>query len=357
MIGLTAGGTALSLSRNPHWIFRLFDFPRLQIAIASAASAALYWRFFFGGSTLEIVMLVAAALTLAWQVFKIFPYTPLAREQATAAEAGADNPNVFSLLVANVLMENREHQRIIDLIRQTRPDIVLTVETDAAWCEALEILETDYPHRVKQCQDNYYGMVLMSRLPLVKPKVRFVVQEDVPSIHTRIRLRSGAEIVMHGIHPRPPEPVRDQISAPRDAELVLLGKEIKGSGEEDSVVAGDLNDVAWSHTSQLFVRLSRLLDPRVGRGLYNTYNAKNPLFRFPLDHVFHARTFKLVKLQRLPKIGSDHFPMLIQLLHDPSAPPEQAPPEKKKGDEREARKIVDTEGEKKAEGKDRPNDG
>jgi hypothetical protein len=63
-----------------------------------------------------------------------------------------------------------------------------------------------------------------------------------------------------------------------------------------------------------------------------------------------------VKLERMPKIGSDHFPMLIHLLYDDTAPPEQAPPEKKPGDETEAREIVATESEKKAEGKDRPND-
>ena len=359
MMVVPAVGTALSLSRNPHWIFRVFDFPRLQIAIAAGASAVLYGVFFFEGKPLEIALLAAIVITVAWQFFKVFPYTALARKQAVAADdpaAAAKDPNSFSLLVSNVLMENEDRQRIIDVIRQASPDIVLAVETDAAWCKALEVLKTDYPHQVVHAQDNYYGMVLMSRLPLVKPRVRFLVQEDVPSIHTRIRLRSGKEITLHGIHPRPPEPVRDQISAPRDAELVLLGKEIKEGKEEHSVVAGDLNDVAWSHTSQLFVRLSRLLDPRVGRGLYNTYNAKNPIFRFPLDHVFHAKTFKLVRLERMPKIGSDHFPMLIHLLYDDTAPPEQAPPEKKQGDEKEAREIVATEAEKKAEGKDRPND-
>ena len=359
MMVVTAAGTALSLSRNPHWIFRVFDFPRLQIAIAAVVSALLYWRFFFKGNALEIAVLAAVGLTVIWQFYKIFPYTPLARKQATAVEdpaSATEDPNAFSLLVSNVLMENEEHQRIVEVIREASPDVVLAVETDAGWCKALAVLKDEYPHRVEQAQDNYYGMVLMSRLPLVKPKVRFLVQEDVPSIHTGIRLRSGTEIVLHGIHPRPPEPVRDQISAPRDAELVLLGKEIKNDREEHSVVAGDLNDVAWSHTSQLFVRLSRLLDPRVGRGFYNTYNAKNPLFRFPLDHVFHAKTFKLVRLQRLPKIGSDHFPMLIELLHDETAPAEQAPPEKKGSDEKEAQEILAVESEKKAEGKDRPND-
>jgi hypothetical protein len=91
------------------------------------------------------------------------------------------------------------------------------------------------------------------------------------------------------------------------------------------VVAGDLNDVAWSHTTTLFLRLSGLLDPRVGRGLYSTFNANIPWLRYPLDHVFHANCFTLIDLQRLEHIGSDHFPICITLHYEPAATAEQPP--------------------------------
>ena len=83
-----------------------------------------------------------------------------------------------------------------------------------------------------------------------------------------------------------------------------MGKEI-GEHERDVavVVCGDLNDVAWSFTTQLFLRLS-LLDPRRGRGPYNSFNAQSRLFRFPLDHVFHSNEFKLIDLRVLPEVGS-----------------------------------------------------
>ena len=59
--------------------------------------------------------------------------------------------------------------------------------------------------------------------------------------------------------------------------------------------------------------MSGLLDPRIGRGLFNTFDAGNPIFRFPLDHVFHSSHFRLFRLCRLPKVGSDHFPVLVEL--------------------------------------------
>ncbi|WP_407867160.1 endonuclease/exonuclease/phosphatase family protein [Phyllobacterium phragmitis] len=83
--------------------------------------------------------------------------------------------------------------------------------------------------------------------------------------------------------------------------------------------AGDLGDVAWSHTTRLFQRISGTLDPRRGRGMFRTFQARYPLFRWPLDHIFHHAPYTLVHLQRLRDIGSDHLPVLAELNHRPSA--------------------------------------
>lgn len=171
--------------------------------------------------------------------------------------------------------------------------------------------------------------------------MRYLVDAEIPSIRTTFRLRNGQTTRLHALHPKPPEPLRNQDSTPRDAELVLVAKEIAAAAPAPSVVCGDLNDVAWSDTTRIFLRVSGLLDPRVGRGLLNTYNAGNPIFRFPLDHVFHSNHFKLFRLRRLPKVGSDHFPVLIELNLEPDAPAEQPAPRPEESDERIAEQIVE----------------
>jgi hypothetical protein len=105
-------------------------------------------------------------------------------------------------------------------------------------------------------------------------------------------------------------------------------------------VFGDLNDVAWSYTTQLFLRESRLLDPRLGRGFYNTFSANSRVFRFPLDHVFHSAHFKLVELQRLRHVGSDHFPMLIEVSYEPEAKAEQGAPPPRASHDRDAEEMI-----------------
>jgi endonuclease/exonuclease/phosphatase (EEP) superfamily protein YafD len=94
-----------------------------------------------------------------------------------------------------------------------------------------------------------------------------------------------------------------------------VGKEAKGC-KLPVIVAGDLNDVAWSYTTELFMKVSGLLDPRRGRGFYNTFNVHYWFLRWPLDHIFCSRHFQLSNLKRLPSIGSDHFPILVELQLD-----------------------------------------
>jgi endonuclease/exonuclease/phosphatase (EEP) superfamily protein YafD len=159
-------------------------------------------------------------------------------------------------------------------------------------------------------------MMLLSRLPLEGAKVRNRLQPHVPSVTAGLRLPSGDVVDFHGVHPEPPYPGDD--SGERDAELVQIGKEVRTAGRA-TIVMGDLNDVAWSHTSRLFRRLSGTLDPRVGRGPYPTYPAKLPWLAWPLDHVFVTPHFRLVGIDRLADIGSDHLPMLFTLclVRDP----------------------------------------
>lgn len=332
------GGTLLSLSRHPHWLVRGWDFPRVHIATLAALSGGGYSAFFCTWQWPEWLFVLALVGCVAWQCSRIFPYTPLAAVQVQRSRAPTHEGSL-RLLIANVLMQNHECDRFLQLVHAVDPDMILAVEIDDRWLVQLQPLEHIYPYAVRQPQDNMYGMLLLSRLQLIDPQVRFMVQKDIPSIHTEVELRNGVRLVFYGLHPRPPEPLRDQDAIPRNAELLLVGGEISNHNRP-SVVAGDLNDVAWSQTNELFLRLSGLLDPRVGRGFYNTFNANNPLFRFPLDHIFHSSCFTLRALRRLGHIGSDHFPMCVELYYEPEARTAPPPLEQMPGLEEEAQQQI-----------------
>lgn len=172
------------------------------------------------------------------------------------------------------------------------------------------------PYSVKCPLDNLYGMHVYSRLPFSEEKISYLVEKDVPSIHLSLELRTGDKVHMHFVHPAPPSPTENTESTERDAELIIIARSIAET-DQPVIVTGDLNDVAWSATTRLFRKISGLLDPRVGRGMFNTFHVDYPFLRWPLDHLFHSSHFKVKNIQRLPPIGSDHFSLFTMLVYDP----------------------------------------
>jgi endonuclease/exonuclease/phosphatase (EEP) superfamily protein YafD len=329
--------TILPFHKAETWWVRACDFPRLQIATLIGITLAGILAF-AEPHLLSWTMALALLGCLGAQLTVILPYTPLrpVEVRRTAASAG---PRTLSLVIVNVFMPNRELDRLKDIIWAQDPDLILAVETDEWWCTHLERALPHHPYRIAHPLPNTYGMMLLSRLELVDPEVRFLLKPGVPSIRAGVRLRSGEVVMLYGLHPEPPSPTEAATSLPRDAELVIAGREIAQSNRP-TLVAGDLNDVAWSHTSRLFRRLSRLVDPRVGRGFYNSFHAECRWMRWPLDHVFYSADFLLRDLLRLPGFGSDHFPILIELEHHPRAVEVQQVDGADQDDHREAKATL-----------------
>lgn len=318
---LMIAATAIPVIRKDVWWIRIFDFPRAQIVVVSAVVLIVYGFSTESPGAAGSFFIIALSASLLYQGRMMYPYLPFAKKQVQASD-GANKAPRISLLTANVLMKNRRADRLRQIIREADADIVLTVETDDWWQAQLQELEQTHPFKVHQPQGNTYGMLLYSRLELIEPEVKFLIQDDIPSIHVRVKLESGQQVSLHCMHPRPPFPTEDDTSTDRDAELLLVGKRLKPK-EIPVIVMGDLNDVAWSRTNYLFQNISGLLDPRIGRGFFNTFHAQIPFMRFPLDHFFHSNHFRLIQLKRLAYFGSDHFPVYIHLSYEPDAQSEQ----------------------------------
>lgn len=327
--------TVLPLNQSHRWWIRIWDYPRAQIATAGIVTT-VGLLLLGDGSWPTLVVALGLAGCVGFQLALILPYTVLWPVQALEAE-NQDDASTIRLLLANVLMDNRDAGGLIRMIREERPDILLAVETDDWWDEQLSVLEERLPFTCHEPLSNTYGLHFFSRLEVRDPEIRHVVEADIPSVRALIRLSSGAWIEFIGVHPKPPDINQDV--AERDAELILAGREAAKSALP-SIVAGDLNDVAWSHTTRLFQRISGLLDPRVGRGLYSTFNAKLPLLRWPLDHLFHDPRFTVVEIRRLGFFGSDHFPVLVVLALQPEMATRVEQPRPEPGDHEEARRRI-----------------
>ena len=307
--------TALPLLKHSHWVIRAMDFPRVQIT-ALAISLLVVQLFVLDFQQLmSWLLLIAITLCLAWQLWWVLPYTVLWRKEVKTAK-NAPIEQQLSVITSNVLQTNHNTDALIQMARQYQPDILVTLESDQYWQDKLQVLEDQLPYSVKCPLDNLYGMHVYSKLPFSEEQVSYLIEDGVPSIHLCLQLRTAHKVRMHFVHPAPPSPTENTESSERDAELITLARSIAKT-DQAVVVTGDLNDVAWSKTTRLFRKISGLLDPRVGRGMFNTFHVDYAFLRWPLDHLFHSAHFSVKHIQRLPSIGSDHFALYTVLVFDP----------------------------------------
>ena len=308
--------TLIPLLSFEYWFIRIFDFPRIQIFFLTVFSFIIFISFDYKHRKRGKFLLLALAGIIIYQLINMWPYTPFASKDAKPASPDISSETQIRVLVANVFMKNDKYNQFIHLLEEINPDLYLTLESDKKWEKHLDMTLSEYPFVVKVPLDNTYGMHLYSKFPLIDSRVKYWLDKDIPSIHTFIKIPSGDTIEFYGVHPKPPVPQEDEDSRKRDAEIIIVANRVSKT-KNPVIVAGDFNDVAWSSTTILFRKVSSLLDPRIGRGFYNTYHAQNPLLRWPLDHIFYSSHFKLVELKKLPDINSDHFPMFIHLNYEP----------------------------------------
>ncbi len=315
--------SVLPLIRNDYWVFRVFDYPRLQKLFLSTVVFTLMLRYYDGSSVWRYALCGVLLINICYLLGLIWPFTFFGAKQVL--KAIDKNPvNRLSIMIANIYQDNRNTRGCLAQIIRVDPDVVVLLETNSRWDLETRELEDDYPYHCRVPLENTYGLLLYSKLELADTQVKYLVEADIPSIHTQIILRNGKKIQLFAVHPTPPTPNENVRSTERDKELLLVADLAKES-LLPAIVVGDLNDVAWSHTTELFLKMSSLLDPRRGRGFFNSFHAKYFFVRFPLDHAFISPHFKLNAIKRLRSCGSDHFPIYLSMQLDETAVFEQQP--------------------------------
>ncbi|MCP9237410.1 endonuclease/exonuclease/phosphatase family protein [Lewinella sp. JB7] len=293
-----------------YWYTKVLDFPRPQYFLLGLGCLILFPLLQERWSLPAVALVAGLIVSTTIQFTRLSPYY---LGEVTVPTAERSPEETVSVIIANVLISNREHAKFLEIVRSRNPDMLLVMEVNAWWMEQLASLAADYPHRIEYPTDNAYGMALYSRYPLENTDIKFFNHEDVPSIHTTVTLPAGRRFRFHGVHPVAPVPSKEypdnrgekEVALERVAELVM-------QNSLPALVAGDLNDVSWSRTARLFEHESGLHNVRLGRGLYNSFDATSPVMRWPLDHYFVSEAFRLVALERLPAFGSDHFPMYAE---------------------------------------------
>lgn len=320
---LMISSVVISMIHKSYWVFRVLEYPRLQ-KLAIIIPLTVLWIYYLPfESPVYWGCFAGLCACIVYLVYKISPYTFLNRREMK--HVAAEPSNTIRIFAANVYQHNKQYGKLMAQIKESDPDIIFLLETDHGWASAMQDLEKTHPYSLTRPLENTYGLLFYSRYKLVEGQIKALVKKEIPSIDAVVELPSGQQVQLYGLHPEPPVPGENLYSTAKDKELMKVALRVRDC-KLPCIVFGDLNDVAWSHTTELFRKTSQLLDPRRGRGFYSTFSAKSWFLRFPLDYIFCSEQFGLVSMKRLPKNGSDHFAVVTELCYCKALSKVQQPP-------------------------------
>src|SRR5690606_11587742 len=154
--------------------------PRVQIIVLALI---LFIVFPLAGMlyySLGLLIFFSLAAVILYQATHIISYTFLVKKQVVDSKVTEKTQTNFSLIIANILMNNQKTEYLITLIKKHKPDFVLLIETNAWWLNKLQALESIDQHQFKFPAENTYGMTIFSKYKLINPQIYFMVEKDVP---------------------------------------------------------------------------------------------------------------------------------------------------------------------------------
>jgi endonuclease/exonuclease/phosphatase (EEP) superfamily protein YafD len=341
VVGLIAAILSiLPLAAADFWWIRILDFLHVYFTIFTFAAILLYFFTFKRGLIKDYIYIGILLACFVFQIFRIMDYIAIYPIEVQESTAQATIEQEILVYTANVLEKNDKKEELFKELDELQPDLIVFTETDSKWQGWIKNDMGDrYPYKVEFPLSNTYGMIMYSKLELVDSKVEFQVDPEIPSIHTKVRMKTGEMIQVYAIHPTPPMPQHNPKSTDRDQELMKTAI-LSYNSELPVIVLGDFNDVSWSDSTQLTKTIGKLLDVRIGRGIYTTFNAQNWFMRWPLDHILTTADFRHKESGTGVKYGSDHFPLWVKLTLESDKKQDQVADEPDEEDWKQAEKQL-----------------
>lgn len=296
-VGLVVVGAAAG---SLHWSFDLlgqFLLPAFAVALIVVPIAAFArWPRIAGGAA--VGALAAYAL--------MAPYV-------SAPQAVSGNPVRFRVLLFNVWYSNGRIADVGRMIAQQDADLVVLVELSGAARKALKPVIDTYPYKFDCAGAGCDGLVL-SRARLLPQAVYRTSDPDrspYAMIATDIAGCRLTVITTHMTRPFPNRPYWAQRAQARE-----IGSAV-GLVPGAKLVLGDFNAAPWGYVMRTIAERGGV---KVLTGSGGTWpSVLLPQLRIPIDHMLAGPELSFVSREVLPRIGSDHVPVLAEIaVTDPA---------------------------------------
>ncbi|MDB5450490.1 MAG: hypothetical protein JWQ52_1618 [Phenylobacterium sp.] len=227
----------------------------------------------------------------------------------TGPHAAPGAPDQLKIVQFNAWHNNADLQRTVDWLVREAPDIVVIEETTPP-IRAMIAARTNWYVTCPKCE-----VMILSRRPPVADGVAFLGHRSGPLSRATFRDPRG-EFTVLGVHNAwptdPDQPMQER----------RLAAAVARFPRERTIVTGDFNSTPWSFSRRRWDRALGLV--RRERALFSWPAVQYKRLRwigFPylaIDHVYAGSGWATVSVRRGPKLGSDHYPVVVILA--PVAP-------------------------------------
>ncbi len=281
------------------WWFDLASHFRLQYAVIQFLCVIL------GVLLKNKKALIVSGLFLFINVSQILPLYFLSRPVV----ANVGNIERLRILFFNVHTENTEHQKVEQYIESISPDILALEEIDQRWFDTLSKVLEKFPYKKFVLRRDNFGIGLFSKIPPSKMDIQYFGLVEVPSVLAKFSIgRKSVDILF--THPLPP--ATQHYFQWRNEQFSQIAA-LRSQFNDNLIVLGDLNTTSWSYYFKDFVGSMKLRDSRAGYGLQTTWPTMMPFLGITIDHCLVSPNIYVLKRKIGPDLGSDHFPVYIEL--------------------------------------------
>ena len=271
--------------------------------LLGALAATGLWALLGRSERVTPALALVAVLSSAWL---------MAPEFAAMVHVGRSRPagETLKIIQFNVWERNVDPAATIRWILDQDADVVVLEEATAPIARGLR---ERYPYgTICGGVDFCSTMILSKHAPMAEQKDRTsltVTWATYPG--------AGGPITVIGAHISWPWPPGKQ--AAQSQELALL---LTHFPKARMIVAGDFNSTPWTFALRRQDKAFGL--ERRTRALFswpavNTFDRRkpSPLPLLPIDHVYAGAGWRTVSVRRGPKLGSDHYPVVVTLTASP----------------------------------------
>ncbi len=278
-----------------HWTFDLVGQFLLPATVAGAAAAivalAYRWRLIAAASVL--VTMTAFAVANAWTIGP----APVPKEATR-----------FTVLLFNVWFNNGRLADVREMVERTNADIVVLVETTGRIRDAMQSLSAIYPYKLDCIGAGRCDIMIFSRARLTPVDIGETSDPDrSPYVTTETDI-AGCRMTLIATHMTRPFPNQPYWAQRAQAEEIAASVAAHAGAK---LVVGDFNAAPWGYVIQTIASRGGVSVLTGGGGTWPSILP--PQLRIPIDNMLASPGLSFVSRRVLPKLGSDHLPVLGEI--------------------------------------------